>query len=211
MDLDIENKSNANKEYVDLFYSEIDKLDKRIKKILVNRNFKLILANKYSDVRTEFEEPERYIEDYSSAEKRDKVIRGLSDSDINSICVFSNTNTPQTLIYVLYHEIGHLLDFYYDYDNPSLSMNQEFIDAYTKDFIANWEQISQDKRYRLIHFVQDSTPEKISRTAIIETLASCFAQINGYRDDIDVMGLYFPTCTKVCEKLVKEFLDSLKI
>ena len=146
MQLVIENKSNANKEIVDLFTSQIEVLDERIKKIIEKKSFKFILANKYSDVRKNLEEPERYIEDYSSAEKRDKLIRGLSDSNINAICVFSNTNTSQTMICVLYHEIGHLLDFYYDYDNPCLSMNQEFIDAYKKDFIANWEKISQDKK-----------------------------------------------------------------
>lgn len=210
MELIVENKSNADKELVDLFYSEIDKLDERIKKIIEKKSFKFILANKYSDVRTEFEEPERYIEDYSSNEKRDKVIRGLSDSNINAICVFSNTNTLQTIVCVLYHEIGHLLDFYYDYDNPCLSMNQEFIDAYKKDFVANWEEISQDKRFRLVHYVQDSTLEKISKTAITETFAMSFAKFNGYDDDIDVMGLYFPTCVKVCGKLVEEFFNELK-
>lgn len=209
MNLIIENKSNANKEIVYLFYSEINKLDERIKKIIEKKSFKFTLANKYSDVRTEFEEPERYIEDYSSAEKRDKLIRGLSDSVINAICVFSNTNTPQTLICILYHEIGHLLDFYYDYDNPCLSMNQEFIDAYKKDFVTNWEKISQDKRFRLVHYIQDSTLEKISKTAIIETFAMCFAKINGHDDDIDIMGLYFPTCIKVCKKIVEKFLETI--
>ena len=129
MNLVIENKSNANKDVVNLFYSEINNLDERIKKIIKEKSFKFILANKYSDVRSELESPERYTEDYSSAEKRDKIIRGLSDSNINSICVFSNTTTPKTMACVLYHEIGHLLDFYYDYDNPCLSMNQKFIDA----------------------------------------------------------------------------------
>ena len=210
MDLVVENISNANKELVDLFYSEIEKLDKRIKKIIKEKSFKFILANKYSDVRTDFEEPARYTEDYSSAEKRDKIIRGLSDSNINSICVFSNTTTKKTMMCILYHEIGHRLDFYYDYDNPCLSMNQEFIDAYTKDFLVNWDKISQDKRFRLVHYVQDSTPEKISKTAIIETLAMSFAKYNGYDDDIDMMGLYFPTCTEVCGKLVEEFLNSIE-
>ena len=89
-------------------------------------------------------------------------------------------------------------------------MNQEFIDAYTKDFLTNWEKISQDKRFRLVHYVQDSTPEKISKTAIIETLAMSFAKYNGYDDDMDFMGLYFPTCTKVCGKLVEEFLKTIE-
>ena len=31
-----------------------------------------------------------------------------------------------------------------------------------------------------------------------------------YDDDIDMMGLYFPTCTEVCGKIVEEFLKTIK-
>ena len=209
MDLIIENSSNADKNFVDLFYSEIDKLDEKIKKVLLNHNFKIVLTNKFSDVREALEEPERYKENYS-AEKQDNLIRGLCDSDKKAVFVFSNTTTTQNLACILYHEIGHLIEFYKDYNNPHLSSQQEFIDAYKKDLIDNWDKISHDKRFRLVHYVQDSTPEKLSNTALIETFAMSFAKCNGHDDDIDIMGLYFPTCTKVCKKLVEEFLNSIE-
>ena len=44
MDIVVENKSSAPDEYLKVFYSEIDNLDEKIKKIIIDLGFKIVLA-----------------------------------------------------------------------------------------------------------------------------------------------------------------------
>ena len=209
--IEIKNISNADEEYVKNFYEEIKNIDERIISLIKNREIKIILADKFSDVATEktFEEIKKYNENYNSL-NIDELCRGNCSDNIEngSIQIFYK-NTKENMPAVLYHEIGHLVDFNKDFENPCLSSKEKFIEAYKKDLKLNWDKIKNDKRFRLIHFIQDSTPDNPCQVAMIETFASCFARINNKIDDVDIAGEYFSNTQIAVKKLVDEWLKGM--
>ena len=60
-----------------------------------------------------------------------------------------------------------------------------------KDLKINWESIKRDKRYRLIHLVQDSKPDNPNEIAMAEAFANCFAKMMNEVDEFDFIDLYF--------------------
>lgn len=210
MNLIIKNISNASKEYLEEFYSEIKNLPQKIVELINEKSFKIILADKASDLfnKHTLDELISYKEDYN-IETIDKTIRGNCSDNIDngSINIFYNT-TQNIVGAILYHEIGHLVDYHINFENPVYSTSQEFIDAYKKDLNKNWQKIKKDKRYRLIHYIQNSTPENPDEIALRETFAHCFARSFNKIDDIDIVSEYFENCLKVTKKIVKNFIHN---
>ena len=207
-EIEIKNISNADEEYLKRFYAEINALDERLIKLIKKHNMKIILADKFSDVAPEetLKELKKYKENYDIS-NIDKTTRGNCSDHIEngSIQIFYN-NTKENMPAILYHEIGHLADYNINFEEPCFSSSKEFIYAYKKDLKNNWEKIKEDKRFRLVHYIQDSTPEKPNKTALAETFAHCFARINNKIDDVDIVGEYFTNAQKVTKKLVDEWL-----
>ena len=163
MEIVVENKSSAPKEYLKVFHSEINNLDEKIKKIIVELGFKIVLADKFCDLidsKNIDKELRYYKENYLEKVQKD-TIRGLLSDDYRTIFVFYKTAAKETLGAILYHEIGHLIDYYkYNFKKPYFSSNPKFINAYKKDLSANWDKIKNDNCFRLIHYIQNSTPKK---------------------------------------------------
>ena len=72
----------------------------------------------------------------------------------------------------------------------------------------NWVNIEQDKRYRLIHFIQNSTPDNPNKLAMAETFASCFAKTLNEIDEFDFIGLYFKNSLQEANEIVEDFLSN---
>jgi len=213
----IKNISNADKEYVNLFVQKINLLDKKIKSLILSINYTIVLANKCSDVYSEkefnklIEEVNDYKEEYTK-NNIDKTLRGTCSDTIKKICAFLNTTPEKQLGFILYHEIGHFLDFYNKtgiFKKNYLSSKKEFVNAYKKDLSKNWDNIKQDKRYRLIHLIQESTPENPNKIAMAETFANCFAKMLNEIDEFDFIELYFKNSLQATKKIVENFLSSL--
>ncbi len=213
MEIVVENKSSAPKEYLKVFHSEINNLDEKIKKIIVELGFKIVLADKFCDLidsKNIDKELRYYKENYLEKVQKD-TIRGLLSDDYRTIFVFYKTAAKETLGAILYHEIGHLIDYYkYNFKKPYFSSNPKFINAYKKDLSANWDKIKNDNCFRLIHYIQNSTPKKASRLALNETFAHCFANIHNKIDDIDIVNLYFKNSKQVVFELVQDYFKILK-
>lgn len=203
----IENKSNATQEFVEIFKNSTKNLNKKIVKLINSKNLQIILANKLSDILLpeNINDIDTY-QDYTS-ENKDLTTRGLLSDTINALCIFSNTTTKENLEAIFYHELGHLIDMHADWEKPSFSNTAKFVEAYQKDIQNSWDKIKNDNRYRLKHYIQNSTPENISLNATMETFAHCFARINGKFDDIDILGEYFPETLKIAKKIFAEFLE----
>ena len=208
--LEIKNISNADEKYLKNFYEEIANLDEKIISLIKKRGIKIVLANKFSDVADEktLDEIAKYSEKYNRS-NIDELCRGNCSDHIEngSIQIFYN-NTKEGMPAILYHEIGHLIDFHKSFEKPCFSNCQEFIDAYKKDLKINWEKIKKDKRFRLIHFIQNSTPNNPNEMAMQETFAHCFARINNKIDDVDIAGEYFLNSQNATKKLVDSFLSA---
>ena len=146
-----------------------------------------------------------YKENYLKENRKNETIRGLLSDNYFAVFVFYNTTTKENLGAILYHEIGHLIDYHkYNFKKTYLSSNAKFINAYKKDLTENWDKIKNDNRFRLIHYIQNSTPKKASHIALIETFAHCFASINNKIDDIDIVNLYFKNSKQKAFELLKE-------
>lgn len=204
--LKVKNISSANKELVQIFEEEIKNLNERLIKVINSRNLEIILADKLSDV-INIAAVDIYT-DYSPVD-RDKVTRGLISDNIFAICIFSNVVQKQNLGAILYHEIGHLIDRYNDWEESQYSNADIFVNAYKKDLSNNWKEIQQDKTFRLIHYVQNSTVETVSYPALSEVFAQCFASIHNKYDDIDIIGKYFHESLNTAKILYDEFFEKI--
>ena len=207
----IENISMADDNFLEVFYKEIKGFDAKIVDIINSKKLKIILANKLSDVLPQGSgDIETYQEDHPV--NRDITVRGLCSDTIGSICVFFNTVTIQNIGAILYHEIGHLIDYYDTWlqedCRPCLSTTNEFIESYRFCIAKYWKKIKSDKCFRLKHYIQTSTPENVSVAGVMETFAHCFARLHNKFDDIDIMGKYFTELLPVSEKIYNKFLDS---
>ena len=212
----IKNISNANREYVEIFEQKIDLLDDKIKSLILSIDYEIVLANKCSNVYSEKEFKElindisSYKENYTQ-ETIDKIVRGITSDIIRKICVFSETVLQNQIGFILYHEIGHFLDFYNKtgkFKKFYLSTQKDFVDAYKKDLRENWGNIKQDKRYRLIHLIQNSTLKNPNKVAMAETFANCFAKIMNEIDEFDFIDLYFKNSLKATNKIINDFLTT---
>lgn len=212
----IKNISNANREYVEIFEQKIDLLDDKIKSLILSIDYEIVLVNKCSNVYSEKEFKElindisNYKENYTQ-ETIDKIFRGITSDTIRKICVFSETVLQNQIGFILYHEIGHFLDFYNKtgkFKKFYLSTQKDFVDAYKKDLSENWGNIKQDKRYRLIHLIQNSTLKNPNKVAMAETFANCFAKIMNEIDEFDFIDLYFKNSLQTTNKIINNFLTT---
>ena len=209
--LTIENISHADDEFLKLFNQEITGLDEKLIRLINDKGVKIILADKLSDVnKGDNSDIEKY-QDYHPAD-RDKVCRGLCSDNLNALCIFYNTVSLKELGAVLYHEIGHLIDIYPEWGKdepvPALSTKQEFINAYNKDITLHWEQIKNDNRFRLKHYVQNSAPDNASRAGLCETFAFCFAGMHNRFEDNNILKSYFPNAQETAEDIIDDFFNN---
>ena len=207
----IKNISNAKDEFLAAFYKEINGLDKKLVDIINSKHLTIILANKLSDVITQKSKNDiELLQDYHP-DDRDITTRGLCSDTINAICLFSDVIAIQNIGAILYHEAGHLLDFYVDWGKENIKANlsskKEFIEAYKQDITSNWEKIKNDNRFRLKHYIQNSTPDNLSQAGLTETFAHCFARINNKFDDVDILGEYFENSLIVSKGIYTNFLE----
>lgn len=217
-ELIVKNISNVEKEYFKVFENKVNKLDSKIKFLIASIDYCIVLANKCSEVfsNEKFEklvnEVSNYKENYTK-ETINKTLRGICSDMIEKICVFSDNAPEQIIGFILYHEIGHFLDYYNKtgkFKGFQLSSKKEFIEAYKKDLTLHWDIIKKDKRYRLIHLIQDSTPNNPNKIAMAETFANCFAKTMNEVDEFDFIGLYFKNTLQITEKIIQEFLSATK-
>lgn len=195
-DLIIKNISNASRDFLESLNTELNNLNPKIVRMIKNRNLKIIVANKLSDVLNEKEN--RILIDYN-VENKDLTTRGLCSDTVGAIAIFSDVTGIKIIGAILYHEIGHLFDRYNSWEVPSYSNSKDFIEAYQKDISKNWDKIVKDKRFRLKHYIQNSTPDNISFNATCETFAHCFAYAHNKFDDELIVAEYFDNaleCTK---------------
>lgn len=212
----IKNTSKTNGEYVKIFEQKIDLLDDKIKSLILSVDYEIVLANKCSNVysRKEFKKLINDIGDYKenyTQETIDKILRGITSDIIKKICVFSNTVSQKQIGFILYHEIGHFLDYFNKtgkFKKFYLSTKRNFVNAYKKDLKENWENIKQDKRCRLIHLIQNSTPEIPNKIAMAETFANCFAKIMNENDEVDFIELFFKNSLCATSKIINNFLTT---
>ncbi len=200
----VKNISSAKKELVCTFEEEIKKLDKTLINLINSRKLEIILADKLSDV-ININNTDIYTEYFPK--DRDKVTRGLVSDNINAICIFANVVQKQNLGAILYHEIGHLIDYYKDWEMPQYSHTAFFINAYKQDIYNNWDAIQKDKTFRLIHYIQTSSLENISYPAVSEVFAQSFASIHNKLDDTDIIGKYFNNSFNAAKKLYSKFFE----
>lgn len=210
-ELIIENISSADKQFLDLFYKEINSLDKQIIKIINAKKLKIILANKLSDI-YETHLINKKISEYTDYDVIDRNVttRGLCSDTINAICIFSKVTKHTNIGAILYHEIGHIIDRFWDWDKANYSNKEEFLEAYKKDLLLNWDRIKCDNRFRLVHFVQNSTLENISLNAASEVFAHSFGVINDKHDDKIILELYFRNSIECARQLYKKFFSNIK-
>ncbi len=207
MKLTIKNYSSADSKFLKEFYFELENLPKKLADLINKKKIKIILADKFSDIATNetLKEIKKYKENYNP-NNINKTIRGICSDDIEggSICIFYN-NAKDSLPVILYHEIGHLVDYYTDFENPSFSIDKNFVEAYKKDLTLNWSKIKTDKRFKLMHYIQDSTPNNPSKSAMIETFAFCFAKNFNKIDTIDIVSEYFENSFNTTKKIIEQF------
>jgi len=200
--------------YIKVFYSEIETISPKIQKLLEDKNITIKLVNNVYDIKTKEEENKNYDKFYSQkyAEqvKKSFPTRGIMSDEKICIAIFKDNTDITNIGAILYHEIGHFLDAYKNFGNINsladleFSSNPEFVEAYTKDFVANWDKIKTDTNFRLKHFIQDSTPEKIVKSGITESFAEIFRFLNKKVIDAKTVELYFPTAIEVEKKLLTE-------
>lgn len=217
--LPVENISNADEEFVNAFYKIVNGLDSKIVNLLNSKNIKIILADKMSDVFNSAEEKNKFKKDVEiykeyNTENSDKISHGVCSSTINAVCIFSNTTEIKYMEYYFYHETAHFIDFNENWDKEDikgfLSTKKEFIETYRKDIAKHWDKIQNDNRFRLIHYIEDSTPEKASEAGLAETFAFCFARNSGKLEDIDIISDYFQETLLAAKKITDEYLMNLK-
>lgn len=210
-DLIVENISYADDSYVETFYNEIKNLDKKLVKLINFFKFKIILADKISDVADSRHTSQKRYCEYKHIDNEDLYVRGLTNSCIKAVCVFHNNVEKEMIGTVLYHEIGHLLDFYRKTIKPKtvLSSDREFIKAYKKDLGTFWKEIREDKSFRLIHYIQNSNEKYPNTLAMAEVFASCFSKFNGKYFKEDFISKYFLNSYKISKKLIKKGLKKL--
>jgi hypothetical protein len=134
--------------------------------------------------------------------------RGLMSDEQNLIALSHKNTNVDNIGAILYHELGHFIDSYKNYGNIdslsdlTFSSDKKFTEAYKQDFISNWELIKNDNNYRLIHFIQNSTPYNIHQAGIVETFAELYRVANNRTNDTKTVELYFPETLKAQKSIV---------
>lgn len=196
------------KEFEATFRNEIENIPLVIKQMLNEKNITFTIVDYINDLLDE-KKLEKIKNNYKYDYNTKQQSRGIMSDDINCIAVSVKNTRIEDIGAILYHEIGHFLDGYQNFgkiDDLGLtfSIDEKFIKAYTKDFIENYELIKNDKNFRLKHFVQDSTPENINKSAIIETFAELFRLANNKKNDTKTVELYFLTAFNVLKLMLNE-------
>lgn len=199
---------NVKKEFIEVFEQEIEKIPEKIKEMLKKRGVDFVIVDYIDDLYDE-QRLKKHAQIYKDDITRKKTTRGLMSDESHCIALSSTTTKIKDIKAILYHELGHFLDAYDNYGKVdelglSLSSRKEFVDAYTKDFIAHYDKIKENDNFRLVHFIQKSTPENISNIGIIETFAELFRWANNIKNDSLTVELYFPTALRVAKKLINE-------
>ncbi len=194
-------------EYISALQNAINNLDFKILKLLRETDFTIHLYKTPQDF--PLVANTQYVENLKTYPTRGRCSVG---EGIRQISIFKNNTKIEHLEAILYHEIGHFLDFYRCIANNCVNENlfssscAAFKSAYRIDLTLNWLKIRKDKRFRLVHFIQNSTPAKINPIAILETYAELFRHINGKINDEETVELYFHNSRNVLiEILNREF------
>ena len=90
----------------------------------------------------------------------------------------------------------------------SLSTKKEFIWAYNKDITLHWNNIKNDNRFRLKHYVQNSKPDNVSNAGLRETFAFCFAGMYNKFEDNNILKSYFSNAQETAEDIIDDFLKA---
>lgn len=208
----IENISTEqNEEFKKTFEEAVKNIPQKIKVMLKEKNIKFIIADYVDDTMSE-ERKKKQDERYKDDIVKKETTRGLMSDEIDCIVVSAKNTKIEHIEAILYHEVGHFLDAYDNFGQVdefglSLSSKEEFVNAYTKDFADNYEQIKLDTNFRLVHFVQKSTPENINDAGIMESFAELFRHASGKINDTKTVELYFPTALQTLKQIVNERFD----
>ena len=103
------NISNCEENIQKKFYQSVDKLGEKIFFLISSLNYRIILANKYSDVFLDkhliksFDETKIYKENYKK-ENIDKIFRGICSDTIKAICVFTNNVNINNIDFAIFNK-----------------------------------------------------------------------------------------------------------
>lgn len=202
------NSKDVSNEFESTFKNEIENIPTIIKDLLNEKNIAFILVDYIDDLLDE-KRLEKIKNNYKYDHNTRKQSRGIMSDESNCIAISAKNTRIEDIGAILYHEIGHFLDGYQNFgkiDDLGLtfSVNKKFIDAYTKDFIEHYELIKNDNNFRLKHFVQDSTPENINKSGIVETFAELFRLAYSKKNDTKTVELYFPTAFNILKVMLNE-------
>jgi len=203
--------TTTDEEFENILKSEIENIPSTIKTLLQGKKIECLIVD-YTDDLLDEERRQKNNEFYKDDIAKKETTRGMMSDDSNCIAISIKNTKMKDIGAILYHELGHFLDAYDNFGKVdelglSLSSNKKFIDAYNEDFINHYEQIKEDTNYRLVHFVQKSTPDKISQTGIIETFAELFRLACHKTNDTKTVELYFPSALQVLIEIVNERFD----
>lgn len=207
----------ADYNYVNLFNTLIEKVDPEIKKMMEEFDFTFEIRNNYLETRTKDEAEglkKIYKYDIDILNGVRGNLRDTKDSSGVTITIFHNTVTAEYIETILYHEIGHFLDFYFHLKNAAgkkskrrkaLSKSPEFVKAFKKDLNEHWDLIKNDNNYRLKHFIQDMSPKKKATDSVLcETFAELYRHNRGLKNDTKTVELYFPESKNVQMEIFKK-------
>lgn len=206
----IKAKSPVNSFFLEYYQHEIDNISPFLIKMLKKRNVSFAVVDYISDLTNK-----NKIMDYKYDVNLQKVARGLMSDEQNLIAISHKNTKIDNIGAILYHELGHFIDSYKNYGNINslndltFSSDKRFAEAYKKDFILHWETIKNDDNYRLIHFIQNSKPENISQTGIVETFAELYRVANNKINDTKTVELYFSSALEELKRSVN--LEKLAI
>lgn len=187
--------------FIEKFNDTVKSLDPVVKDLLASKDFTLRLCNSIYDIKDKEKYNTKLSKNYVEGSPKYPT-RGICTDENGdlSVCVFTEHLKIEHLEAVFYHEIGHFLDGYELFSKQKeiecidkfISISSEFYSAYKTDLTENYHAISNDKRFRLIHYIQDSTPEKINKVAVIETFAEIYRVLNNKENNEKTVELYFP-------------------
>lgn len=200
------------KNLIKAYKNTLNNLDEKIIKLIEQKDFTMLLTHDVHDILDDnfFKKLQKdYVENMFDHPYRGMMTNDNKD-DAFYIAVFEKHLKVNELEGVLYHEIGHFLDGFniIEKKDPNLKLflsgSEDFQNAYKNDLTKNFDKIKDDKRYRLIHYVENSTPDNINPTAVVETFAEAFMTLNNKVIDEKIIDLYFPNIIEVARELLNK-------
>lgn len=203
--------SMTDENFIKTYELEIENIPSQIKIMLEERGIDFLIVDYIHDL-FDAERLNKHNEIYKDDIVKKSTARGVLSDDNYCIAISIKNTKIEHIGAILYHELGHFLDAYDNFGQVdelglSLSSDEKFIEAYSKDFKNHYEKIKNDTNLSLIHFVQKSTPENINQIGIIETFAELFRVASNKENSTKTVELYFPTALRVFAELVNKRFD----